>query len=185
MCPQQYIWGRPIVLHRAWSFARWRTTPRALGNPSLSRAGGKFHGGGPAGLGRGGVGGWVGARQALSRNPPSRPGARFAGQDGVPHANLGANGKPWRVKHTPRAQHAGPRDLARCWRAMRLLDAVIAPYAQDARPRRFPAPPPCCAGFFQAGATAHPRPSILNSRLTPAPQPASRATPPQPSSSPD
>ena len=86
----------------------------------------------------------------------TRPGARFAGQDGAPHANLGANGKPWRVKHTPRAQHAGPRDLARCWRAMHLRDAVIASPRRQIPPT---APPPCCAGFSRPARPApHPNP---------------------------
>ena len=52
------------------------------------------------------------------REGQGRPWSRFAGRDDAQRANTGAGGEPGRAEHTPRAQHATPRDSRRYWRTV-------------------------------------------------------------------
>jgi hypothetical protein len=112
MCPQPYIWGRPTVLHRAWSFARWRTAPRALGNPSLSRAGGNFTARRWGGLRRGAVGGWIWSTIALAGEGSTRTGRRRPVSRAGAGAMVGVRQQPPHARAPARlASNTAPAEL--------------------------------------------------------------------------
>jgi hypothetical protein len=204
MCLRPYIWGRPIVLHRAWSFARWRTAPRALGIPP-PRARGEIsrRSAGAGWVGRGGFGldlerGRVGAGEGSVRTGPAQgcPSRRRAlgVPGGCPAASSdvlgGRRRRPPRTCITRQFQ-PNPRAVACCAgsscsvRQASTIPAELACYAGFARRER-PAPPPNSKSRpthpFSANHPRHrhhplPSPAVQITRATAAtnPQPSTAA----------